>query len=784
MRDLARGAVSVADEVAVGAPGGIMDGILARWTALTRIRKETSMLSSWNLRRFSPSLEDWGKFAEASDNAVQAAQTLKTLIRDGANDELIQIFNHFVATNGANKSMLTDFNAFMSRNLRGYSEGDKVVRNKIVDEMATMGINSMLSGPKTPLRATVGTGLNTIMRPVATIIGSLGQQDKEGVLRGAYASLGAMYESVGEAWKKAVADFHGYTQLEDGWRGYTPNAKDFEWEALKESTHLYGSDGDKAVMGIADFLRTMNKLPIFNYGPRLLQSSDAFFRTLIGRAQIRQEAVMRVWDQAKELGTAWDDARIPDLIKKAESEFESKIFLADGQLADGIAKYAYQEAAMTKDLQGFAKKLDEAFKSQPYLRPFMLFMKTGVNALELTGKYTPIVNNILTEHVDILTRNFDDPKLLQYGIKTPQDLEVARAAVRGRQAIGYGFTTMVAMAAANGQITGNGPHDRELRESWKQFGWKPRSIKIGNTYVSYEALEPFNTILSFMADVADSYQVMGEESTKDHMGRIAYLISQNVTNKSFMAGLFQVTELFNGGMKAPQIAANLLNNQVPLSSMRNEIGKLLSPGMRELEAGFQQSIYNRNLYVDLIPGNTPNYRYDILNGQPLQDYDLPVRLWNSISPFMVNPTVTPTRDLLFRSGVDLKLTFNTGPNKESLEGRPDLKSKFQYYVSQQNLEEKFNDLFQDPRVVESILKMENDKANGRRYEAADTFHNALIERVLKEAKDNAWKMMMNDTPDIQQLNQQARMEGLAATQRRQGRSDRANQIQDLLEMNK
>ena len=785
MRDLARGAVNVADEVALNAPGGVMDGITARWAALTRIRKETSMLSSWNLRRFSPGLEDLGTMMEASDRAVmESSEALKQLIRDNANDELLQVFNHFVATNGANKSMLVDFNAFMSRNLRGYKDGDAVVRNKIIDEMATMGINSMLSGPKTPLRASIGTGIGTVMRPVATIVGSLGQADKEGVIRGAYASLGAMYESIGESWKRAVADFHAYTQMDEGWRGYMPNAKDYEWEALKESAKLYGSDGDKATMEIANFLRTMNKLPIFNYGPRILQASDTFFKNMIGRASIRQRAVMEVWDQAKQMGKSWDDAEIPRLIQEAEGRFENKVFSADGQISDELAKYAYSEATMTKELDGFAKKLDEAFKAQPYLRPFMLFMKTGVNALDMTSKYTPIVNNIIKEHTDILTLNFDDPQLLKYGIKTAEDLEIARATVRGRQAIGYGFTTMVAMAVANGVVTGNGPADRQLREAWQQFGWRPRSIRIGDTYVSYEALEPFNTILSFIADVGDASKVMGEQKTGDQLGAIAYLISQNVTNKSFMAGLFQVTEAFQGGMKLPQIAANLANNQVPLSGMRNEIGKLVSPGMRELEKGFQQSIYNRNLYVDVVSGVTPNYRYDILNGQPLQDYNLAVRLWNGISPFMVNPTVNPTRDLLFRSGIDLKLTFNTGPNKESLEGRPDLKSKYQYYVSQQNIEGKLQALFQDPKVIESIIQMENDRDNGRRYDAASTFHNARIERILKEAKTNAWQHLMNDSADIQELNQRARLEALAATQRKQGNNQRADQVQQLLDIPK
>jgi hypothetical protein len=80
--------------------------------------------------------------------------------------------------------------------------------------------------------------------------------------------------------------------------------------------------------------------------------------------------------------------------------------------------------------------------------------------------------------------------------------------------------------------------------------------------------------------------------------------------------------------------------------------------------------------------------------------------------------------------------------------------------------------------------MENDRDNGRRYDASSTFHNARIERILKEAKVNAWQHLMNDSADIQQLNQQARLEALAATQRRQGNSQRADQVQQLIDIAK
>ena len=67
--------------------------------------------------------------------------------------------------------------------------------------------------------------------------------------------------------------------------------------------------------------------------------------------------------------------------------------------------------------------------------------------------------------------------------------------------------------------------------------------------------------------------------------------------------------------RAEAVAANLAS-----SSLRNEIGKMLNPGMRELEGGFMNSIRNRNLWSELVvdkEGRLP-YRYDILDGTPLK----------------------------------------------------------------------------------------------------------------------------------------------------------------------
>ena len=120
------------------------------------------------------------------------------------------------------------------------------------------------------------------------------------------------------------------------------------------------------------------------------------------------------------------------------------------------------------------------------------------------------------------------------------------------------------------------------------------------------------------------------------------------------------------------------------------------------------------------------------------------RLWNAISPFTINIGTNETRAWLMRSGVNLKQTFNTGPNGEDLEGRPNLKSKFQFYMGQQNVEEKLKGVLENPEIQDSILRMEQAHRSGRHYSPGDTAHSDLIAEIFAIAKKEAWHLLMND----------------------------------------
>ena len=304
-----------------------------------------------------------------------------------------------------------------------------------------------------------------------------------------------------------------------------------------------------------------------------------------------------------------------------------------------------------------ANKANEMFEMLPALKPFVgLFMRTGVNAMSLMSKYTPILNRTLQETKDIMSLPAGHKDLLKYGISTADQLAEARAVLKGREAIGFGFVTMASMAWLGGNLTGNGPPDLKLRKQWEQQnGWQARSIKIGGKWVSYESLEPFNTLLSYVADVGDASGPMGEQWTQDRLGSLAYILTAGVINKTFLAGLMDLSDLMTGkGQKPGAIAANLVNNQVPWSSMRNEIGKVMYPGMRELQGGFLETIQNRNLWAEFMideEGRLP-YRYNIMNGEPLRDWDPMTRMINGVLPFNINPAGSQTQEYLMRSSVN------------------------------------------------------------------------------------------------------------------------------------
>ena len=664
---------------------------------------------------------------------------------------------------------LTDLENYIRLSNKGGLFKGKKLNPVWMDGLSTTMINSILSGPKTSFRAAMGTGSATFLRPMSTALGAALNGDPRTV-KAQLAAMNGMIQAIPEAWTV----FH--RRLGAYWSGELSTVKtrfsqtsraDLDWN-LKREVFYNSKDitpGERAAFIAADQIRAINDAKflnlgnIFSYQTKVLSSVDDAFTVILGRAKARERAFLKATD-----GIPSNLIEInPSVIRKYETEFQREIWdvngnlRTDSEIGQSIAG-AKKEVTLTQDLTGFAARLDTAMNASPWTKPFFLFARTGINGINLTAKHTPLFNRLVAENQAILKATVDDlSQVTKYGITTPQELVNAQALSKGRVVMGGSIIGMAAMHFMNGGLTGNGPADRSKKQVWLDAGWKPRSIKIGNVWVGYEAFEPFNQILASIGDIGDYSQLMGDEWTENELQKAALVVAQGLTSKTYLASMQQFTELFTGQAGSTErIVANLMNNTVPLAGLRNELGKVITPYQRELNSGIWDSIRNRNLWAAGLPGGDLPIKYDMLTGQPIKDHDFPTRMFNMFSPVQFNLDYSAGRRLLFDSGYDLRTTTYTAPDGTNLKDYPELRSRFQQYIGEQNIEEELNILARNPRVLNSIATMQRDIDEGNRSLDPNKsyVHLTLIRNLFKTAKNRAWARMRQEE-DVKTLIEEA-----------------------------
>ena len=342
--------------------------------------------------------------------------------------------------------------------------------------------------------------------------------------------------------------------------------------------------------------------------------------------------------------------------------------------------------------------------------------------------------------------------LAQYGINNATDLMNAKAIQNGRLAMSSAALSMASMAYLSGGLHGNGPTDRQQRQAWLDAGWKPRTIKIGNTWVGYDAFEPYNQILALVGDIGDHMDLMGEEWAEDSLSKLSMALASTATSKSYLAGLQSFVDLFSGAPgQQERIIASLMNNTLPLSSLRNEIGKVLTPYTRELGSDIGDSIRNRNLITENIAADPLPIKYDILTGRPIKDHDFVTRMFNAFSPVNFNVDYSPGRELLFNSGYDMRTSTYSAPDGTDLSDSPKVRSMFQKAIGEQNLEKVFNEMAKSESIQISLAEMNYYKKNGMKDVEPRSFpHYKRIAKAFDKAKKRAWASLKQDN-DVQKL---------------------------------
>ena len=702
------------------------------------------------------------RFAEIHKQTKGSIDTALEFMGKTENQEIMEAI--IEAFSGAdNIHNWTDLDAFMRRRLHGFSN-----KNQTLKELGGVFVNSVLSGLKTSQRALVGTGEIMGLHSLGKGIGGalLGDLD---TARAGMASFKSHMEVIPEAWTMFRTRLNSYwtgdlADMRNRFSEYSTT--DQMWAMQEQWIEQRGTVGDKFSYAIGWIARGLNDNRLLSYSPRLLSSVDDTYKFIMARARAKERSVRKVLEMKR--GGDLLEATADDY-KKYEDLFYKELLDADGNIditKDAFLEGMYKESTLTAEITGFGKDLDNLIGKYPLIRPFYLFARTGINGLNVNVKNMPLIGAFRKRTLDVLTANEDNliEKVGKYGINSMEDLRNEKALLAGRQAIGLGVTISGTQMYLNGNMTGDGPMDEQLKQAWLAAGWKPRSIKIGGAWVSYDALgEPFSMILANIANVGDNMDLMGEEWANDHFSKMTMALMAGPFKKTYFSGLDSLFKIFSlGGEGRSQAIGSIMNNIVPMSSLRNEFGRIINPYMRELNADIFESIRNRNLASEYLASDPLPFKYDMLTGKPLNNWNVLQRAWNAVTPFQINfDDNSPGRRLLLESNYPIRESVYSA-NGYDLSDAAEVRSMLQQAMG--NAKINFGGrTFENPQAALDFLATRKDVQDSlqdmrRELEAGNRFmdpsisfkHVDLIEIVMAQAKSKAWAQISQD-PAVQLL---------------------------------
>ena len=201
LTDRAIGARTIKDTLDLAAQDGPLKTISDRLiVGLTNVKRSRYLIST----EFSKLRTTLGaekataafrkKVAQFHQEAKDAVTLMKEMAEMAETTELQEALMEAFSMANSPRNW-DDIDAFMRRQLKGGADADGVVKTgMVVKEVQGTMVHSILSGPKTPMRAIMGTSTATFMRPMATILGSAMSLDGAGIRKG-LASMNAMMQT-------------------------------------------------------------------------------------------------------------------------------------------------------------------------------------------------------------------------------------------------------------------------------------------------------------------------------------------------------------------------------------------------------------------------------------------------------------------------------------------------------------------------------------------------------------------------------------------------------------
>ena len=650
-------------------------------------------------------------------------------VTDGNVQTISHLNRYFQESTGVFKKMFIDTNPDMP---------------SVVVQGAWANIyNSVLSAIGTPLKAGLSNLALMIERPIATMAGAIIARDMPTLRRASY-----MY-TVGFVDTLQKATTHMNTVFRQASRD--PSSveyimrKDFQiknqktidsLQSFADAKSAEGFDGPAAMMERVKAMNDLAEHPWLRFGANSMTAFDGFTRSFIASVESRG----RAYDSLITKGKKVTDKSI----KRASKKLYKEMFDDTGMITDKGVEYASREIAMNLDNAG-VDGINDLLSYAPMLKPFLMFPRTAINMLRFAGSHNPL--GLFVDRLNNFSKPFAEmdgsevERLLRSNqidlnkVDPEAAYETIRAEMKGRKAIGT-----ISVFGAIGAFTmdglhGNGIYDKTRQQTRRQLGWQPRSFKgLDGNWYSYDNLGAISDWIALTADVMDNLVdgTLDEPTGELWLNKMGYILSANITNKSFLAGLEPMNDIFAGNPAATnRWLASFGSSFVPGSGLRNEFSRLFTPQLKEVEQEFTQLLANRN---PIAKGGLPD-AYDWVDGGLIRE---PTSFWqrlvNTYSPaFKQSGEMSPIKQFLIDIEFDGRPQLNTNGN--GVEYSPAQRSQVTQLMGKDKL---------FAREVERIMNTKEGRTFRKEYKKASRSGVVLdkndfkdIHRMLKRALRNA-----------------------------------------------
>ena len=650
-------------------PGNTIDRMVDRLVTLLDLHKYTAYKTGSTLQIF--------KSAIGLDNIDEAASAAKTEITRGELKDWATKIKNLQRSNDPKAA--DELDALIRSMVLAGGDPTKTVKfwsaaRGIGFKQAMTGMyQSILSGPITHLRNIFGNTYSMLERPFSTYLQGTMTGDKT-LRASAVSGLHGMATGLQDAWQVAL------TTLKTG-DSVNFNHKfvveDFETRAMLEQMNLAArTESEKIAAGWLENHHNFLNNPWLSWPSRSLMAADDFFKSMSARYRMNSKAMYEA------ISHSADDADVDMLFNKYIENFSKGIDPQTGRIVDpDLLNYA-ERITFQQDPGSFINTFSNMLDQSPggIGKLFIPFVRTPANLLGYGLEHVPGIHKVIRSLGDTLEAAEKNGDYL------------LAAEIKGRQATGAVLVGSMLTMGLMTDITGNQPFDPNERAAWKVEGRPPMSIKVGNKWVSYAALEPVNSMLSIVADTIRLVKIGGADAASDIMRQLAYSITAGYTDKSFLAGVSALGQMMDPkNLNDPsglQFIINTANSFVPYAGVRRAFANALDPYLKETRGELDR----------MLVAAAPGYGKDLpsvtswITGQKLNS--IAGGLYNAVSPIRLydvndNYVVKTMTDIGFPSNAILK----SGQNGIRLE--PESRERLAQLLYKSGLPKELDKLFHD-----------------------------------------------------------------------------------------